>query len=300
MAEWLTAGWLFAVGAIFGSYAVATVWRLRARELASCKIDQLNSKTKLEYKKLVQKSALNNQKFKSDKSKCLHCQHQLTWYDLVPVVSWLMLCGKCRYCGRKIGWTEFLTEAALGVLFAASYLLLSEKFGYFGLGLWLVLLVVLAILLIYDARWQLLPTKVLWLGMGLAAVFAGVMIVREFGAGVSVSSLAVNYLMSLLVLGGLYFGLAAISNQAWVGGGDGYIGVIMALVIGNLWLAMVALFLANFLGCMVVFIKSFAQKKPIRGTKLAFGPMLILALLIVIFCQSQILENFSAFLVDIY
>lgn len=297
MMEVMIGLWLFVIGAILGSYVVATVWRLRARELSDLKSNQLSATDRKEHNRLINQAKLDRVTAISDYSRCLHCQHRLAWYDLLPIISWLILRGKCRYCAKPIGWTEFLTEVSLAGLFLLSYVL--GRGNWLELALWLVLLVVLAILFIYDAKWQLLPTKILWLGIGLAGVVAVINIVNQIQAGASYQLLAGQYLGGLGLLSGLYWLLAAISKQTWVGAGDAYVGAVLALVLGNFWLAAIALFLANLIGCLVVFAKAALAKKSIRRMRVAFGPMLITALVLVYFFKALILQKINWMMFDI-
>lgn len=291
---------LFIFGAILGSYVVATVWRLRARELAELPKASFSQKQLHEYRALVKHSGLDSIKAKDDYSRCLHCQHRLAWHDLIPVISWLSLAGKCRYCRKSIGWWEVGAEVVMGLLFAFSYWMLADHTSWILMSLWLMLLVVLAILCIYDAKWQLLPTKILWLAIFVAVIF---MIVSLFGqasmSGQELIKKLVHYCLSIGILGGLYWLLAVVSRESWVGLGDGYLGCVMGLVLGNVWLAITGLFLANLLGCVYVFVKAMITHINIRRMRVAFGPMLIMALIIVYLFQAIIIEKFSWLMVDI-
>ena len=73
------------LGAIFGSFVGAQVWRLRARQL---KEDQ-QAGEKVDKKEMKRLSHLLKKNVRSDRSRCLHCSHVLAWYDLIPLVSWL-------------------------------------------------------------------------------------------------------------------------------------------------------------------------------------------------------------------
>src|SRR5919202_3898344 len=59
------------------------------------------------------------------RSRCPSCGAQIAAYDNVPIVSWLVLRGRCRSCGTRISWRYPLTEAGLGALFAATVLALG-------------------------------------------------------------------------------------------------------------------------------------------------------------------------------
>ena len=110
-----------ALGAVFGSFAVAQVWRLRAKQLQ----DEKASGEKIDSSEWKKLRSLASVSPKSDRSHCLSCGYQLKWYDLIPIISWLSLGGKCRKCHSKIGATEFLTEVSMFALFAIIFILRS-------------------------------------------------------------------------------------------------------------------------------------------------------------------------------
>ena len=87
-----------ALGAVMGSFIGAQVWRVRARQLVEDKQAGEPVDT-LELRRL--KPLL--MPLKDDRSRCLSCGHELRWYDLLPVVSWLVTRGRCRYCRAPIG-----------------------------------------------------------------------------------------------------------------------------------------------------------------------------------------------------
>lgn len=292
--------YLFILGSILGSYAVATVWRLRAQELVELPKDGFDQQQLQDYHTLVNQSGFDTVKVQDDYSRCLHCQHRLVWYDLIPIISWLSLAGKCRYCRKSIGGWEFGAEAGLGLVFVFSYWMLAAHASWILISLWLVLLVILAILFIYDAKWQLLPTKILWLAIFVAVIFMIVSLFEQTSMNhQELIQKIVHYCLSVGVLGGLYWCLALISKESWVGWGDGYLGCVMGLILGNVWLAIIGLFLANLLGCVCVFIKAVITHKNIRHMRVAFGPMLIVALIIVYLLQTMIIEKLSWLMVDI-
>ena len=159
---------LFILGAIFGSFACCQAWRWRY---------------KIEKKKKLGKWSV-----------CIHCGHRIKWYDNIPIISWLVLRGKCRHCGKKIGIAEFLSELGLGVGFVAmghAYLTTIVTFWdtlvMDPIAIWLrlaifvitlAMLVVLTILSVYDAKWGELPVVLLRvaLGFGVVILESGVII----------------------------------------------------------------------------------------------------------------------------
>ena len=266
------------LGAAFGSFAGAQVWRLRARQL----VEDKKAGEKVSAKELKKLSPLLK-KASKDRSRCLSCGQVLAWYDLIPLVSWLSLRGKCRYCKKFIGWTEFLLEVGMAALFALSVFLwpmpLASFWQIMMLALWLAALVLLAILFVYDLRWLLLPDIVNIPFIVLGAVFASVKLYLSSDFTSTLTSL----LGAVFVLSGIYllFSKARYGeDKTWVGFGDVKLGLGLSLFLGNWLLAFAALFAANLIGTILVLPSMLTGK--LRGnSRISFGPLLIAGFLAV-------------------
>lgn len=278
------------LGAAFGSFAGAQVWRLRARQL----VEDKKTGEKVSAKELKKLSPLLK-KTSKDRSRCLSCGHILAWYDLIPLVSWLSLRGKCRYCKKFISWTEFLLEVGMAALFALSVFLwpmpLASFWQIMMLVLWLAALVLLAILFVYDLRWLLLPDIVNIPFIVLGAVFAGIKLYLASDFTSALTSL----LGAVFVLSGIYLLLYLFSkarygeDKTWVGFGDVKLGLGLSLFLGNWLLAFAALFAANLIGTILVLPSMLTGK--LRGnSRISFGPLLIAGFLIVWLFSESILN----------
>lgn len=286
------------LGAVFGSFAVAQVWRLRAKQLQ----DEKASGEKIdaaEWKKLRSLVSVNP---KNDRSHCLNCGYQLKWYDLIPIISWLSLGGKCRKCRSKIGATEFLTEVSMFVLFAIIFLVFNplsgaglSLFGLFQLLILFLAFIPLAIMFIYDAKWSLLPTKVIWIFNFLAFIYWATAFANTTNGFNFFSAFNIAVSMALFPL--VYFILAKISKEEWVGGGDWILAIGLIFLLPNQPIfAMLLLFLSNFVGLIFALFQSILQfKKVKRGIRIPFGPAMILATLILLIFQ-QFLLIFTSFI----
>lgn len=276
---------LFIIGSALGSFAGAQVWRLRARQLVLDKKagEKVSDK---EYKRLL---PLTKKSIFSDHSIDLDTGKRLPWYDLIPVLSWLLLRGRSRFSGKPIGYFEFLIELGVGVFFVASYLLwpesLSSALHITQFVLWLLAGVSLAILFAYDAKWFLLPDRITLTFIILGLLYAGSHIVFSsvpFGMLLSLAG-------SLVILSGLYLVLYVFSRGKWIGFGDIKLGVGLALFVIDWRLAFIALFLANLYGTLLV-LPGLISGKLKRSTHVPFGPLLILGMVSAVLFGNNILN----------
>ena len=266
---------LVLVGFCLGSFAGASVWRLRAYQLMHDKKDgehvDINEYKELE--KLTKVSVTN------DHSKCLHCSYALKWYDMVPLVSWVILRGKCHKCHKPIGYLEPIIELGVAAFFVLSFILwpysLISVMEITRFVLWLIAGVGLAISFAYDAKWSLLPDKVSFSVIGIGLINA---IMFIFVSSNKTSAL-INVIGSVLILSGLYLALYLISKGKWIGFGDIKLGLGLALLLSNWKLAFIALFAANLVGCLIV-IPAMITKKLKRDSHVPFGPLLIVGFVI--------------------
>ena len=258
------------VGVSAGSFAGAMVWRLRAAQLREDKEagETVSKKDAATVEKIKQTSML------TDRSVCLHCGHHLAWYDLIPVVSWLQLGGRCRYCRKKIGWPEFAVEIGVAAFFVLSYLvwpyLLDEVWSIVQLVSWLLAGIGLAILFLYDSRWFLLPDRVMFAVIACGAVFSFASIaLYDFAVGQ-----LVNVLIAVTILSGIYYVIYVVSKHQWIGFGDVKLGLALALLLADWQLALLALFLANLIGTILL-LPMMLRGRVTRQSHIPFGPFLI-------------------------
>lgn len=282
-ALWLS--YLGVIGLCLGSFAGATVWRLRFKQLQADKLAG-EGYDKMEFQKL---SRLHKKSWREDYSRCLTCGQRLAWFDLVPLFSWLFLRGRCRYCKAKIGWLEPIVELALAVFFIASWLVFKDSLGgvwsILAFILWLVVGVLLAILFIYDYYWQLLPDIINYLLIGVAVTL---FLVKLALVGWSLESV-LSALGGVAILAGLYLVLYFISGGRWVGFGDIKLNLGLALALADWKLALLNLFLANLAGSLIV-LPMLLTKKLQRQSHIPFGPLLIIGFLLTSFLGQGIIN----------
>lgn len=276
---------LAVLGLCAGSFAGATVWRLRAKQLVEDKAES-EEVDKSEYDTLL---PLTKATIKTDRSRCLHCGHTLEWYDLLPLASWVSTGGKCRYCHERIGWFEPLMELGMAALFVLSFLLwpfaiqTSVEIGLFAL--WVVAAVLLIILFAYDLKWFLLPNRVMFPLIFVTAIIAALQIILS----PDWTGALISMLVGVFILSGLYLLLWLASKGEWIGFGDVKLGLALAFIVADWQLAFLALFAANLFGMLIV-LPGMLTGKISRQTRVPFGPLLILGALFSFFFGHNIIQ----------
>lgn len=227
------------------------------------------------------------QQVKNKRSICLHCHSELKWYDNIPIVSWLILKGKCRKCKKKIGIAELLSELGVALAFltiglglqfsgATIEVLLDSQqpvTAWLSLIMLLVFILMLSFLAIYDGIYGQLPVSILIVAVICAII---VIVLRKWGS-FSMPQDFLDILYSVLILGGIYLVLYLVSKGKWVGDGDWILGTAIGIALGNPWLAINTLFIANLTACLVMA----PVVKKTHHKKIYFGPFMVVAFVIV-------------------
>lgn len=194
-------------------------------------------------------------------SRCPACGHKLRPADLVPVVSYVWLKGRCRYCGAKISPRYPLVELLTGLLFAALFL-------RFGVGMALLRHVVLTCVLVVaaftDLEHMLIPDRVV-----VFAVVAGTVLDLTSKAD------PMPVLLGALIPAAFLY-LLAVITKGGVGGGDIKLAFASGLFLG--WGNILALVVAFFLGGLAGMFLLASGKKSKKDT-MVFGPFLAVGML---------------------
>ena len=206
------------------------------------------------------------------RSFCEGCQRHLGTRDLVPVLSYLWLRGKCRSCGAKIPLRFMVVEAITGGLFTAVYVRFGFEAEFVILGAAVALLVVVALIdlehglilnkIIYPSLLVLILLSPFWTELGLSRSFLGS------------DDLLGTLLNSVLTgLGSFLIFLAiAMAYPSGMGGGDVKLGGVIGLLVGYPG-ALLALWLAVVTGGIVA-IGLVVLRKMGRKDAMPFGPFL--------------------------
>ena len=222
------------------------------------------------------------------RSQCDTCRATLGAVDLIPLFSWLFSKGRCRHCNCSVSWRYPATELTVATLFVVSYLVWSELLIGFELVkfvAWLFFLTGFVALSIYDLRWLILPNKLVY-PLLVLSVFTLSAEALFFGGGLG---LLINAVLGALSCGGLFYVIFRVSKGRWLGGGDVKLGLLVGLLAGGALAATLLVLIASLLG-LVVALFLLAKKGLDFKMKIPFGPMLMLACVVVVLVGDPILD----------
>ena len=243
----------------------------------------------------------NGEKIINDRSRCLHCKRVLAWYDLIPILSFIFLRGKCRYCGHKISWQYPAVELGTGILFILIFNLQSSIFGFqsisniqypiLSLLFWFYITSSLIIIFVYDLRYYIIPDKIIYPAIAIAIGFN---LFNNIQYPISNILSIFNFLFPAILAGGFFYAIVIITKGKGMGGGDIKLAFLMGLILG--WpLIIVAVFLAFILGSIAGIFLILAGKKKMKSM-IPFGPFLVIGTFIALFWGERITEWYLEFL----
>jgi leader peptidase (prepilin peptidase)/N-methyltransferase len=232
-----------------------------------------------------------NESLVKTRSHCEHCRRTLGWKDLVPVVSYLVLKGKCRYCHVHIGYYYPIVEALTGLLFVITTASLltgmhSWPTDIGALLIWLYfyyLIASLVAIFFTDFKYGIIPFKIV-LFISIASVF------YAFS-----TPFFLNHMFTAFVVFGFFFLLFLITRGKGLGFGDVVYAFLMGLILGYPKIV-VGLYVAFLTGAIVSLILVWTGKKRLKGGSIPFGPFLVSGTLIGLFWGQIISEKVLAFL----
>lgn len=212
------------------------------------------------------------------RSACTVCRVTLTTLDLVPVISFLMLRGRCRHCTARIAWQYPIVELITAALFAVA----AWRFGWSAQTViaW-VILAVLVFVFIYDLKYYLILDRVMIPAM-VVVFFVSLLFNQRDAADMLLGAF----------IGGLFFLLQFLISQGrWIGGGDIRLGVFMGVALG--WQSTIAaLVIAYVLGALIS-VGLLAARRVTMQSHIPFGTFLSVAVAVCLLFGAQIIQWYT-------
>jgi len=224
------------------------------------------------------------------RSTCVHCKKILKGRDLIPLVSFIINKGQCRFCKKPIGRHYFFIELFTGLMFGLLFL----KFPFVQLSslgniiffpdiafiylYYIVLSLFLIAIFFYDLLYLEIPEV-----FSITAIIL-VIVVNLLLGHPGIIEMAYGALAALLFLGLQVL----ISGEKWMGAGDIRVGLIMGIFFG--WqLFIIALLISYVLGSFIVLILSIARIVKLKSL-IPFAPFLVIGTFLTMFFGDYLLE----------
>lgn len=206
----------------------------------------------------------------SPPSHCVNCQVNLTWYELLPLISYLFLRGKCRSCQKPFGSLSFFIELVTGVFFMLAYGIFSWSFQ---LVIALLFISMLIIITVSDWQYFIIQNRILLVFGPLLYILCLYKHTIPLHAAIS------GAMMSFILLA-----LFSFFSNGGIGGGDVKLYLIIGFVLGY-EKVFLSLFLASLFGLLLA-----ACLKRGFGKQIPFAPAIAIASIVVLFWGEQLLN----------
>lgn len=231
------------------------------------------------------------------RSACEKCGKKIAWYDLIPILSYFVLRGRCRNCGHKISIVHPVIEALVGTVFVWWYFigslffrLTTHPFQAIQPAFWLLAGILLMIILIADLLYYLVPDEAVFALLLVTIVYR---VALTLGGQMQLGDLAMSF-TSMVGLVSVFYLLHWGTRGKGFGLGDVKLAAPLALILG--WpKVIVGVFLAFLLGA-VFGIGLLATKKAHFGHAVPFAPFLILGTLLALVFGQQIWQSYVGLL----
>ena len=189
-------------------------------------------------------------------SHCMSCGHELKWYELIPVFSWLLQGGRCRACGVKLSPQYPIVEAINGIMWLVTGILFRGD--WVSIGLYCACFSLLMVLSVIDWRTFIIPN-----GINLAILILGIARVATDPAN------WLTYLIGMLSVSAVFLLLHVLTGGNGLGMGDVKLVAAAGLLLG--WQKLLLAVLVGSVGGAVIHT---VRMKHGADRKLAFGPYL--------------------------
>lgn len=220
------------------------------------------------------------QPFANDRSMCPQCNHILSWYELIPVLSYIFQRGRCRHCQTSISLIYPASEIVTGVLFALSYVFIDPGLEFI---IAILLMSMLVIVLISDIHYMLIPDRILLFFLPLFIILRFVHRLDPWWSSIAGAAAALALIAAIILV-----------SRGGMGAGDMKLFAVLGIVLG-IKLVVFAFFLACMIGAICgIFLLLF--KRIDRKQPMPFGPYIVLATIMTYFYGEPLLNWYFQFL----
>jgi len=211
------------------------------------------------------------------RSFCPHCKKKIAWYDLFPVISFFILKGQCRNCGKTISWQYPLVEFGTGVLFV---IITGLRISFLSQFFLLIISCLLIIIFVYDLKHMIIPDRIMFPVIAITFIYQLI----------NLRLAIVDHLLTGFIICFLFLFIVIISKGKWMGGGDVKLAFLIGLLLGFPD-SIIALFLSFLLGAIIGMILIIKKNKTLKS-EVPFAPFLIVGMFIALLWADKIIQYY--------
>jgi prepilin signal peptidase PulO-like enzyme (type II secretory pathway) len=227
-----------------------------------------------------------------DRSRCPHCKKIISWYDNIPLLSFVLLKFRCRNCRKKISWQYPLVEIFVGLAFA---MIGAKYFSIQDISSWTITLYFLgaagflAAIFVYDWLYMEIPEIFIWPAIAWSLTFNLIIDFNKHNFSGDIFSVSTySGILAAIVAFTFFFLMSVLSHEKWMGMGDAYLAIFLGLVLG--WPeVLLAMFLSFFIGSVYGIIAIALGKKKMKS-QVPFAPFLVAGTFIALFWHAPIID----------
>lgn len=225
------------------------------------------------------------------RSFCPRCKTSLMWADLLPLLSFAYLCGRCRYCHKKISWQYPIVEVLSGLIwisvfykifrfnnleFAWSLGLVAWSFVYY-----VFIFSVFLVIAVYDAKWKVIPNEIVYPAIIVVFIYNALSVIKIENLSFFVIHIFVAFGAFLF-----FFLIYFFSRGHAMGFGDAKLAFLISMFLEPLPL-LIAFNAAFIIGAIYSIMLIAIGRKTLKS-QIAFGPFLIIGTTIAFFVHDYI------------
>lgn len=223
----------------------------------------------------------------SGRSHCDNCKKPLKWYDLIPVISFVLLSGECRYCNTKLSFFYPVIEIITGIIFLLTYL--AFPYYLFTLIFYLVIASSFIVIFFTDLKYGIIPNNIILFSVILTFVWL------IFHPLPFIMSHIVSGIVAFLIFIVIPYSYYLIRKRESMGGGDIKLSFLMGLFLGFPQI-LIAIYTAFLTGAVMSIILIVWKKKDFQKDTVPFGPFLVLGTFVSLFLGDFIFARVVSFL----
>lgn len=229
-----------------------------------------------------------NEDITTSRSRCVFCNTNLKWFDLIPLISFILLKSRCRYCNKKLSIQYIISEFTVGVMFLISYIMYGRCMQYSSMLLYMTLWSMLYITAIIDYKHGIIIESII-------IIFSIIGIFIRFIEGITLINIFSGGVVGVLFYGSIYLLAKMFYKKEGFGLGDVELLGAIGLFIGPLYVFITGWIAFYICGFTLVCVKM-VNRNIDKFDEIYFAPYICIATFIITLFGDKIILLFMNYL----